>query len=864
MRFISISSPKSRVIIGWSACIALVIVVITFRLANSTPGYYYLLSAACLLLCLMVVLFFTLSEGQDEKRLQVTENELEQNLLQRTAKLQQSEKRFRAMVEHSAGVTAMLDENISAIYLSQSAEILTGYSLEDGAEKFVMGNAHPADRYQLQNCLKEVKANPGKVFRLSFRFKHKKGHYIWLEATYINFLNDLQLQGIIVNMQDVSERKKAAQKLVTAKRLYLFSSQVNQMIVKATDQAALFREACRIAVETGKFRMAWVGLIDVQNNSLLPVVHMGEADDYLSRITIANVEDQPEGRGPTGVALREGRPVFCNDIEHEPEMSPWREAAVDLGYRSSISLPIQKFGKVIGAFSLYADTINFFNKEEIEVLLGCTCDISFALELFEKEQLRRNAEDELSKSRQRYQTLAEVSPVGIFHTDSHGATNYVNPRWCAISGLSYEEATGNGWLNAVHVEDRVALAKNWEKDANTQSTSVAEYRFVRPDGSIAWVLGEATAERDAGNQVVGFVGTITDITEIKKTENEILNEKKLSDSIINSLPGVFYMYDRDGKFLRWNKNFEAVTKYNSEEISGMHPLDFFDGNNKKKVAQKIDNTFRHGEDHVEADFQIKTHESIPYYFTGKAIEYNGSKTLLGVGIDFSEREAAQRKINETTKQLRQLTAHLQSIREEERKRIGREIHDDLGQQLTAIKMDISWIDKNMPEEWSVLKMKLKNVTTLLDGSNQSLRRILSELRPIILDNHGLVEAMEWIGSELTADSAIAFHFTGEDETDLLLPEPIATCIFRVYQEALTNIIRYAGPCDVFVSLKVIDGSVVVNIADTGRGFDFAAIKSNQSFGILGMQERVLSNGGEFELITAPGEGTKITMCLPLV
>ena len=132
---------------------------------------------------------------------------------------------------------------------------------------------------------------------------------------------------------------------------------------------------------------------------------------------------------------------------------------------------------------------------------------------------KKQAERERQESERRYQTLARVSPVGIFHTDKNGETTYVNPTWCQITGLSSEEALGNGWLRAVHPEDRDSLATNWQDAASFQRTSLADYRFVRPDGTVVWVIGQAVPEYDANNQVVSFVGTITDITERKKMED---------------------------------------------------------------------------------------------------------------------------------------------------------------------------------------------------------------------------------------------------------------------------------------------------------------------------------------------------------
>lgn len=132
---------------------------------------------------------------------------------------------------------------------------------------------------------------------------------------------------------------------------------------------------------------------------------------------------------------------------------------------------------------------------------------------------RKKAEKELKESEKRFQTLARVSPVGIFRTDFQGNTTYVNETWTQIAGLSYAEAMGTGWIKAVHPDDREMLQMNWNNAYQNQSMSFADYRFVRPDGSIVWVIGQAVPERDADNNIVGYVGTITDITERKKIED---------------------------------------------------------------------------------------------------------------------------------------------------------------------------------------------------------------------------------------------------------------------------------------------------------------------------------------------------------
>ena len=134
---------------------------------------------------------------------------------------------------------------------------------------------------------------------------------------------------------------------------------------------------------------------------------------------------------------------------------------------------------------------------------------------------RKLAEKTLRESEERYQNLARISPVGIFRTDAEGRTTYVNPMWCQITGLSLEEALDHGWLKAVHPDDRDRLDREWREASRLRKVSYSDYRFLRPDGTLTWVMGQATPEMNLEKQFVGYVGTITDITERKRAEETI-------------------------------------------------------------------------------------------------------------------------------------------------------------------------------------------------------------------------------------------------------------------------------------------------------------------------------------------------------
>lgn len=224
-----------------------------------------------------------------------------------------------------------------------------------------------------------------------------------------------------------------------------------------------------------------------------------------------------------------------------------------------------------------------------------------------------------------------------------------------------------------------------------------------------------------------------------------------------------------------------------------------------------------------------------------------------------ERTAELIRANE---QLRNLSAHLQSIRESERTHIAREIHDELGQTLTALKMDASWLGRRLPDDLRELLGKTESMSKLIDNTIKTVQRISTELRPGILDDLGLIAAMEWQAEEFQD------RMEGKCEVVLDLEEIIpdqerSTTIFRIFQEILTNIARHSNATSVEVSLKEKDGIIELNVKDNGRGITEEQIYGPRSLGLIGIRERVRSWGGEFEIKGIKDKGTLIKATIPL-
>jgi sensor domain CHASE-containing protein/signal transduction histidine kinase len=195
------------------------------------------------------------------------------------------------------------------------------------------------------------------------------------------------LVGAIIN--DVTTRVLNERRINGLNRVYAVLSGINETIVRQKDRNSLFAESCRIAVEIGGFRMAWLGMVDVEHNEVRPIAHAGEIDGYLENLHIS-LGDDPQARGPTGTALREGQHVVCNDIANDPRLAPWRDAALALGYRSSAALPIKVGSRICGVFNLYSSQSDFFDADELRLLDELALDIGFALDYLQAEdQVRR-------------------------------------------------------------------------------------------------------------------------------------------------------------------------------------------------------------------------------------------------------------------------------------------------------------------------------------------------------------------------------------------------------------------------------------------------------------------------------------------
>jgi signal transduction histidine kinase len=251
-------------------------------------------------------------------------------------------------------------------------------------------------------------------------------------------------------------------------------------------------------------------------------------------------------------------------------------------------------------------------------------------------------------------------------------------------------------------------------------------------------------------------------------------------------------------------------------------------------------------------------------YTGIMAAFGVLILLVGGSLSFAMARGISKQtveVQASLGQLRALAGRLQSIREEERKRVAREIHDQLGQALTAIKLDVSSLVRELPEEQGKESHRVPSILKLVDETIQTVRRIATELRPGMLDDLGLVATIEWAGEEFQARTGTKCSLELPQD-DIVVDQEKATALFRIFQETLTNVARHAGANEVRARLAAEDGNVTLEVRDNGRGIHEAELRKGGSLGILGMRERVALLGGDLKITSSPGDGTSVLVRIP--
>jgi len=573
--------------------------------------------------------------------------------------LRQSEANYKELIENISDVIYTIDNQANITFISPSITRLLGYLPEEVIGKnflHFVGESHE----QLQKRFEEIQKSI--EIQNEYQILSASGEPHWIRFSSKAIYKEGQFIGVSGTLIDITEQKLAKELILRANRLYAVISRVNQAIVYIKDQDRLLDEICSIAIDFGKFRMAWIGMLDEESQTVKPTIVKGWEEGYLSHMKQISLSDSPEGHGPTANALRKGTYFVCNDIENDPHMAPWRKEALKRGYRSSIALPIKQSGKVIASFNLYSTLPHFFNHEEINLLEEVAGDISFAFDAIELEKERERAVQEVSK----FRTITDQANYGSAITTLDGVLIYVNQEFACMHQFEPDELIGKN-LSISHnpeqmrrVEEALEMLKLYGK------FSAEEVWRTRKDGSVFPSLMNASVIVDSNNIPQFLSATVIDITDMMQKEEAL----RQSEGDLNYAQQIANMGSWEHNLvtnqLTCSKNYyrqlglqpgENEEKLYDYFISVVHPDDL-------KVVEYLQTT-NYSENKLEVvELRIILPNGTTRWLQNNVIpvfENEKLVSLKGVNIDITEKKLAEEKIEQQNERLNAIISSMPDL-----------------------------------------------------------------------------------------------------------------------------------------------------------------------------------------------------------
>ncbi len=498
-----------------------------------------------------------------------------------------------------------------------------------------------------------------------------------------------------------------------------------------------------------------------------------------------------------------------------------------------------------------------------ELVIGTLIDITERKEASEKVRL---SEEALKISIERFELVAKATNDAIWDWDIETDKLTGNEIFCTLFGAPPNSILKfNRFLDKVHIEDKERLKINYTKALkNRESLLTEEFRFKVSEGKYKVINDRAYILYDKNNKAYRMLGAMQDITEMKEAEELLITSENKYKLLFNENPlPMWILSEGEGKFLDANNAAINYYGYSKSEFLQMPIIDLHSKNDVEYEAWKK-RTDDKRYDEMNWEHQKKDGTIIKVHIIFNRIVYEGKEATLALANDITAKVEAEEKLQKSVEAFRELASNLETVRESERTHMAREIHDELGQQLTGLKMDISWINKRVQSDDVAVQKKIQETLQLIDKTVITVRRIATELRPSILDDLGLISAMEWQSDEFEKRSEIKSIFT-TNVGHITVSNEIATGIFRIFQESLTNVSRHSRGTEVLSSFKKEGNILTLTIVDNGVGFNEEEIAQKRTLGLLGMKERVGLINGTYQIIgkNGNGMGASVIITVPL-
>ena len=406
--------------------------------------------------------------------------------------------------------------------------------------------------------------------------------------------------------------------------------------------------------------------------------------------------------------------------------------------------------------------------------------------------------------------------------------------------------------------------KDWERliaknDYTERKVNLShETRWKTKNGSIIWVLMTVHDVRDKSSEILYYEGFVFDITERKHAEEALRESEERYRLLVENSTDIVTEINAEDKYLYVSPNVKSILDFEPIDLVGTNVLSRVYGKDKAIIGEILSKAGG------SATYRYRDRKGGWHWFESSGRVYHtssGEQRMVMVSRDITQRRKAEQELELSRKQLQHFTEHLEYILEEERKRISRELHDELGQLLTILKFDLSWLRLEGAKSDSNIVAKIDTMMESVNEALASVKRIAREIRPPQLDALGLVGAIQWDIDQVEKKTGLKGIVTDE-LADVEIKGQISTVLYRVFREALTNILRHAQAEQIFIRLSQRQGSVILNIRDDGRGITKKEMKGTTSLGLVGIRERVRMVGGTLTIEGKAGSGTVLSVQVP--
>ncbi len=475
---------------------------------------------------------------------------------------------------------------------------------------------------------------------------------------------------------------------------------------------------------------------------------------------------------------------------------------------------------------------------------------------------RKKTEDAIRVSEERWRSLVQNAPNIILSIDQNEKITFINK---VMPGFDLETVIGKSIFDFVLPESVEVMRKSFQK---VFATGEPENYSVMGDGidkKSAWYSSRVGAIKQDG-KVISLLIISSDITAQKEAEEAIRESEEKFRVLTESTSAAIFIFKGE-QFRYLNSYAELLTGYTKEELINkkfweiVHP-DYRNLIKERGLARLRGETVA---SRYEFKIVTKAGEERWLDFTAGLIQFEGEPSGIGTAIDITERKRAFEELQKSRQEYRALSAHLQRIREDERASIARELHDELGQILTSLKMNIAFTRRELEESESIeIKNKMLSefqaMNLTIDKAVSEVRKLITQLRPELLDKLGLIAALEWYSEEYQKTTKINCVFTSDSE-ELFLNHDLELAVFRIVQEAMTNAAKHSDAKSVQIMLGKRENKLSIEIIDDGKGILETELDGTTSFGLLGMRERASIIGGNLEIFGAPGKGTTVRLVI---